>query len=223
MALDLDAAAGLLGVSSETVRRWARQGLLGARRPSGELRFEPEELRRWALRHGLKLREGTSGRTEVTATAAPLMAALTRGGVLRDLEGRTAAEVLGQVIARAPLAESADREHLLAELLQRESLSSTGLGQGVALPHPRHPSPRFAKEPLVVLGFPKEPADWQALDGKPVRACFLLLCPTPSQHLQVLSRLAFLLRDPAFGDLLAEGPDDATLFAEIERREPAAG
>ncbi len=228
MPLTLDQAAEMLGVTAETMRRWARQGLLGARLPSGELRFEEAELRRWALRHGLQPRAPgtgpgrTAGGDEETA-AGPLLAALRRGGVVGELPGGPAAEVLARLVERAPLAEGVDRARLLDELLAREALSSTALGGGVAMPHPRHPSPAFAARPRVCVAWLRPPADWRALDGQPVHTAFLLVSPGPREHLQVLSHLAFLFRDPAFCAFLAGPPSAEALLAEIEAREPRAG
>lgn len=224
MPLTLDQAADMLGVSAETMRRWARQGLLGARLPSGELRFEEDELRSWALRHGLRPRPVArpAGGTPAEAEdgAGPLLAALRRGGVVGELPSGSPAEVLPVLVERAPLPEGADRARLLDELLAREALSTTALGGGVAMPHPRHPSPAFSPEARVCVGWPRPPADWRALDGRPVHSVFLLVSPGPREHLAVLSHLAFLLRDPEFCAFLATAPAADALLAEVAAREP---
>lgn len=223
MEIGLAEAAQRLGVSPETVERWARQGRLGAVRPSGEFRVGEEELRTWAEHQGLRLR-AASGLSAITPTDAaslpPLQAALTRGCVLSGVAGANPAEVLRALVAAAPLAEGSDRAALLEQLEARERMASTGLGGGVALPHPRTPSRDFVLDPVIVIGLLAEEIDWRALDSAPVRTVILLVSPTPQAHLQVLSRLAFLLREPRFTECLARGANAAEVLQLAAMLEP---
>ncbi|RMH02571.1 MAG: helix-turn-helix domain-containing protein [Planctomycetota bacterium] len=221
MTLDLQESARLLGVSPETLRRWARQGHLGIWAPGGELRFERAELEAWARRQGIPLHGPTGGRSEGTDDGSrPFRTALERGGFVEDLAGPTPKEVLTALVAAAPLAPGADPDRLLRLLFERERLGSTGLGHGVALPHPRTPDPSFAERPTVVLGRLRDPVDWSAIDGEPVRTVFLLLNPNPSCHLKILARVALLLRDPDFRRLLAGPASAEEILAAVERLEP---
>lgn len=228
MALNLDDAARLLGVSPATLRRWAREGQLGVLRPSGDYRFDESELRNWARSHGLRLRESAADGRAAWPTAGPasgaeeqpLTLALARGG---DFQGPPAEDrdaLLHAMVSEIPLDEQADRAQLLAQLLERESLTSTGLGEGYAVPHPRTPSTRYSEDPVVMLALPQPALDWRALDGQPVHAVFLLVNPTPAAHLKVLSRLAFVLRDPGFQALLREGADFEEVLTAAARLEP---
>jgi len=214
----------MLGVSPDTVNRWARQGRLGVLRPSGGFRVELTELQRWARNQGLRLRQPV----ETTAPPAdpvrrPLAAALARGGILHDVVGDTPEAVLGEIVARAPLAEGVDRDALLGALLEREGLATTALGGGVALPHPRTPSADYVAEPTVVVAMLDGESDWAALDGAPVHSAVLLVSPTPQQHLQVLSRVAFLLRDGRFAELLHARASADAVAAMVAELEPDAG
>ncbi len=235
MPLTLDEAAKMLGVSTGTVRRWAREGLLGVRRPTGEFRFETAQLRTWARSQGLRIHDISSvpvrgswpvvstPATSAEAKAQPLTFALSRGGGLQGICGASAHEVLSQMVEQAPLQPEVDREQLLDQLMQREGLTSTGLGDGVALPHPRKPSPEFSPEPFVAWAHLEQPVDWKALDGQPVHTVLLLLNPTPDVHLKILSRLAFLLRDPEFQQLLADNADFDQVLATVAAKEPVDG
>ncbi|HAR46057.1 MAG: PTS fructose transporter subunit IIA [Nitrospirae bacterium GWC2_57_13] len=94
-------------------------------------------------------------------------------------------------------------------LLERESLGSTGIGDGVAIPHGKI---RGLKEMVVSFGRSKKGVDFQALDGKPVYLFFLLLTPddNPGEHLRTLARISRILKNPVLrGDLRnAEGGAD---------------
>lgn len=222
MELNLQEAARKLGVSAETVRRWARQGRLGVLQPSGEFQVGIEELQTWAREQGLRLHEASATSGARTATRAPVGAALERGGIVHGLAGATPDEVLRALVAAAPLTAGADRSALLQQLQAREAMASTGLGAGVALPHPRTPSADFVKEPLVFLASLAQPVDWRALDGRPVHTVILLLSPSPQQHLQTLSRLAFLLREPRFLAALEQRAAAEQIRALAAQFEPPA-
>ncbi|NQU48606.1 MAG: PTS sugar transporter subunit IIA [Planctomycetes bacterium] len=235
MPLSLDEAAKMLGVSSGTVRRWAREGLLGVRRPSGGFRFETSQLRRWARSQGLRIHDVSSvpvrgswpalspPASDAESNAQPLTFALSRGGVVEIDQASTSREVMREMVNKAPLAPEVDREDLFDQLLQREGLTSTGLGDGVALPHPRQPSAEFSAQPMVVLAQLKPAIDWRALDGKPVHSVLLLLNPSPNVHLKILSRLAFLLRDAEFQQLLEDQADFDKILAAVATKEPVDG
>ncbi len=213
----------MLGVSADTVRRWARQGRLGTRRPSGEYRFEADELRNWATARGMKLAsEAKQGVIAVCQETQPLCAALERGGMPISMSGISMQGILTQLVDSVPEVSLEVRAELLAELLARETLSSTGMGAGVAIPHPRTPNSKYATKPAVLIAQLQEPIDWQALDGNPVHTVFLLLNPTPKEHLQILSRLAFLLRQEDFCALLGRGPCAETILATTLELEPRA-
>jgi PTS system fructose-specific IIC component/PTS system nitrogen regulatory IIA component len=96
------------------------------------------------------------------------------------------------------------REEILAAIRDRESKMSTGIRQGIAIPHGKTP----AVDGLYgVLGISKTGVDYDALDGKPVYLLFLILTPEKEaeKHLQVLKRLAELLDNPQFyTDLVAQ-------------------
>jgi|FLOH01.1.fsa_nt_gi nitrogen PTS system EIIA component len=222
MSLDLTTAAKMLGVSSVTVRRWARQGRLGLMRPSGEFHFEEKELLQWARNQGLRLRTSApSGHrpAEIDVNSFPLCAALKHGAILHQVPGVSPGEVLSNLVELAPLTESCDRLALLAELQAREALASTALTDGIALPHPRTPSAAYVAEPMLVIAMLEQVVDWHALDGKPVHSVILLLNPTSREHLQVLSRLAFILRAPAFPRALLEQVDAEILSRLVNRLE----
>jgi PTS system nitrogen regulatory IIA component len=107
--------------------------------------------------------------------------------------------------------------------LARENLQSTGIGEGVAIPHVRNPIVLHVPRPIVTLCFLDQPIDFGALDGKPVHALFSLICPTVRAHLALLSRLAFALHDERFKRVIAErGPADEVL-AEARRVEHGLG
>ena len=114
--------------------------------------------------------------------------------VVIDVQDDDVRGILKQLLA--PFA-GATTEIVLAALLAREKVLSTGIGHGIAIPHAISSSIR---EPQVLLGISPEGADYQSMDGQPVHVFFVLLSPPDraSHHTRLLARIARLGRDPAF-------------------------
>ena len=106
-------------------------------------------------------------------------------------------------------------ERTIAEiLLQREKLGSTGVGNGVAIPHGK--LPKLGKL-FGMFARLERPIDFEALDGQPVDLIFLLLAPESAgaDHLKALARIARLLRDPDVGQRLRASQDAEALYAVL--------
>jgi nitrogen PTS system EIIA component len=115
------------------------------------------------------------------------------------------------------------RESLRRALLEREQLHSTGIGDGIALPHTRSPLPGLLTEPMIVYGRHPLGIAFGAIDGTPVRQFFLLAATNVSQHLHILARISRLLRQPAIrqGLLSASTPQRVLdIFREAEAHLP---
>ena len=122
-------------------------------------------------------------------------------------------DLLSKLLAKA-LPEFTEGE-LFDSLIGRERLGSTGLGNGVALPHGRVNGLKAPMAALVVLS---EGIDFDAIDGKPVDLLFALLVPQEStdEHLQILARLAEMFSDKKFCGELRECVDNEQCFKLID-------
>lgn len=111
------------------------------------------------------------------------------------------------------------RSRVFDSLFAREKLGSTGLGQGVAIPHGRIKGLREAAVALVRM---KEPIPFDAPDGQPVSLICILLVPEKAtdQHLQILSELAQMFSDKSFRESLLSGKDAAEIHQLISNWTP---
>ncbi len=100
-------------------------------------------------------------------------------------------------------------------MLEREALTSTGIGRGVAIPHPRTPLSDALKAPSITTCFLEKPIDFNSVDDRPVFVMFILLSTSVKVHLHLLSRLSFWVRSAAFVDFLKTAPDPDALFARV--------
>jgi PTS system nitrogen regulatory IIA component len=201
-------AARLLNVTEATLVRWVRQGLLRSEDGSGQ-RFERSELEHWARQRGLHL--GSAPGPRPTPPEGLLADAVERGAVTAGAKVATASEAIEIAVDALPGLDEQARRNLLEGVLERERMAGTGLGHGIALPHPRERPSELIEEALVSVVFPDEPLDWAALDGEPVHTVFLLLSPSVPVHLQILSGVAHSVRSPGLTSLLRERPSQKRL------------
>ncbi len=203
MQLSVRDVAKLLRVSETTVYRWSRQEGLPCCQVNDQVRFNRAELLEWATSRRmsvpLDLFYGPEGEQEALPSLAD---ALRDGGVFYRIPGADQRSLLRSIVACIPLPPDVDRDLMLRMLLAREALGSTGVGAGIAIPHPRNPIVLHVPRPLVTLCFPAQPVDFAALDGQPVFALFTLVSPAPKIHLHLLARLSHALRQPDFNALL---------------------
>jgi PTS system nitrogen regulatory IIA component len=123
-------------------------------------------------------------------------------------------QALQEIAAKAAVLTGQSEKAILEILLQREKLGSTGVGNGVAIPHGK-----LAKLGNVFGLFARleRPVDFEALDGQPVDLIFLLLAPegAGADHLKALARVARLLRDPEVAQKLRNSHDADALYAVL--------
>jgi PTS system nitrogen regulatory IIA component len=212
MQLSLRDAARLLQVAERIIVKGVEQGQLRAERVHDQYRFHRAELLEWATTQRIAvapdlmaplMAPSMAASSEERAAVPGLADALATGGVHAAVPASDRESALRAVVDRLPLPPSADREFLVSVLLSRESLGSTGVGDGIAIPHVRNPIVLQVSRPLVSLCYLARPIDFGALDGQLVHTLFTLVSGTVKTHLLLLSRLAFALRDVAFRGVIA--------------------
>ena len=137
---------------------------------------------------------------------------LPASNILLDVDAGTKARLFDAVGALVETSSGLPRALVVDSLAARERLGSTGLGQGVAIPHGRIKGLREAQGAFVRL---RAPIPFDAPDGKPVAQVFVLLVPEQAteRHLQLLSELAQMFSDKAFRDQLAAASSPVALRA----------
>jgi len=140
-----------------------------------------------------------------------------RGGVYHDVPGATPKDLLAALINCLPSIPSLDVNELYREILEREALVSTGIGQGIALPHPRNPMGGI--QPFVAVVFPAQPLDWHAPDGEKVHTVFLIVSSSTKQHLATLSKINFLCQQEEFYALITAKASEETIIRAIRKAE----
>jgi mannitol/fructose-specific phosphotransferase system IIA component (Ntr-type) len=141
----------------------------------------------------------------------PIAELLSAGTINLTLSAADRTGLLAELVAAVPeLADRAEaRQTLLSALEEREQLCSTGVGDGIAIPHARNALVGLVEKPVLVFGRHMRGMDFGSVDGKRTKLFFLLVAPNVTQHLKVLARLSRLLRNAALRRTLlkAESPD----------------
>jgi PTS system nitrogen regulatory IIA component len=215
-------ASQFLNVSEATVTRWIKQRGLPAQHVGGRYRFHRAELLEWATANRIKVSPEMFDQLETEEEPVPSLAqALEAGGIFRGLCDTHKDRAMRALVQVLPLPDGIDRDLLLRLFLAREAAASTGIGDGIALPHVRNPIVLHVTRPMVTLAFLERPVDFGALDGKPVRVLFSLICPTMRSHLQMLARLSYALHDAKFKETVLRGAETEKILQEARRVEEA--
>ena len=123
-------------------------------------------------------------------------------------------QALQELAAKAAELSGQNERTILEILQQREKLGSTGIGNGIAIPHGKLPK---LERLFGLFARLDRPIDFEALDSQPVDLVFLLLAPEAAgaDHLKALARVARLLRDPEIARKLRESRDADALYAVL--------
>lgn len=148
---------------------------------------------------------------------------VTPEAVLLDVRScRSKRQVLKELSHQAAPIAGVDEKRLLEALMERERLGTTGIGNGIAIPHAK-----LDEVDRVIGLFARldQPVDFEALDDQPSDLIFLLLAPNAADadSLKALARISRLLRDPAVRDRLRHESDRRSVYRTLTRKtEPHA-
>jgi PTS system nitrogen regulatory IIA component len=141
--------------------------------------------------------------------------ALNESCVIADIQGATKKDVLVELVRALKKANLIKNEkEVVNVILEREKLGSTGIGDGVAIPHGKF---KDIGHIICVFGRSLQGVDFDSVDQKPAHIFFLLLAPenSASLHLKMLSRISKLLRDPSFRKRLMELGDSHDIYRSV--------
>ena len=134
--------------------------------------------------------------------------------VTDELKSRTKPELLRDLARLATAETEVGEKEILTALAAREQLGSTGIGQGIAIPHARL---RGLKRVFGLFARLKQPVEFAAVDDKPVDLTFLLLTPAEAKndHLAALAAISRRLRDKGVAARLRASADHSELYAVL--------
>lgn len=144
---------------------------------------------------------------------------LSKSAVKIDIESVEKEDVLKELVDVLDAVKNVgDKKSIVKALIERENLGSTGIGQGIAIPHGKTDN---VDELTAVLGISRKGVNFESLDGELVYILFLLVAPKDSAgpHLKALAQISRLLRDSFFCDLLKRCKSAEEVYELIRKEE----
>jgi len=183
-------------IEEKTLYQWLNEYAMPAVKANDQYYFNSVEILEWALKTRIPLTPGALKLCEKHRSGHDIFgSAMARGGIHFDVKGITREEALKSALELLPLPAHIQKPSLMEMLLSREQLGTTAVGNGIAIPHVKHPVVLAGLEPVAGLFFLQQPIDFEAVDGQKVHTLFFLLTSSFKIHLTLLSRLAFCLQD----------------------------
>lgn len=194
MDLRLSELASLLDLSETTIVRWAQEGILPCYRIQGEYRFNREEIEDWLIHHRQLVTEESLDDRDASPNHSlkySLYRAIHKGGVICNVSFANKEEALRYGASYIANKFHLDENVLFEMLCHREKLMSTGIGEGIALPHAKD----FlldSHHDIVVPMFLSSSIDFESLDGCPVHVLFFLFASQDKRHLNLVNKIVHL-------------------------------
>jgi fructose-specific phosphotransferase system IIA component len=150
-----------------------------------------------------------------------IMDFLSKKAIVTEVKSTKKEEVIREMVDALLNAGEIEKRHrgkLIEALMARESLGSTAIGQGIAIPHAKSDC---VKELVAAFGLSKKGVDFDSLDGEPAYIFFLLVAPQDSAgpHLKALARISRLLKDKYFRDTLRACSDEKSVIKTISEED----
>jgi len=135
--------------------------------------------------------------------------------IVPRLEAKTKRGVLEELSRKVIESQDLDLDEMVGNLLARERLGSTGIGDGVAIPHAKLPG---LEKMILSVGRSPAGVPFEAMDGRPVHLFFILFAPenSTSAHLKTLAGISRMLKDSRIRENLIIADSAETIFHEIE-------
>lgn len=190
--------AGYIRLNEKTVIRMAQSGKLPANKIGKQWRFRLSDVDAHLQNEIVAASDRNLDLLVRTAeNVIPLSRLTDRALIELDPDVKT---VDGVLAGLAHLAYenglTPSEKKLFEELRAREKMLSTAIGNGVAVPHPRHPSPKLFRESKIVIARLKTGIDYAAADKKPVRVFFMVCAQNEFIHLRLLAKISKLHHTP---------------------------
>jgi nitrogen PTS system EIIA component len=222
MQLTVRDASKLLNLEEKEIYRLIKKSEIPFYRLNKSCFFNRAELFEWAIARSVDISADFFSSPDSQTNQMPQLAdAIRKGGVHSLTNNDSKSDVLRAVVSLIPGIVDADKERILVALLARETLGSTAIGNGIAIPHVRNPIIINSNDPLILLCFLSTPIDYGALDGKKVSTIFTMISPNTRIHLHLLARLSFILQNHDVQTMLGDHNNNEAMLLKIRALENA--
>jgi len=204
--LNIRQVASYLGVSEKTVYRLLDKEEIPAVKIGRQWRFYMDDVKSWLRKEKpeASVEQYFDGSVPDISSELSINNLLKNDGIYLNIPGESKEIVFKNAVSAIKLEPGIVKNRLLSALIAREELCSTGIGQGVALPHPRHKDKFKFASSSIFLCFLENKIDFDAIDHIPVGSLFFVFAKNEKEHLHMLRVLATLFLKGEFISLLEE-------------------
>lgn len=190
--------AEMLSISPVTILRWAHQGKIPYKMKDEEIYFVKSELIKWAKTHDIVVKSSDLAVSKINSDQYTLSKAIENGGFYNNVKGTDIYSVLKNSVMELDFIDDKLKELVLDELLEREEYTSTGIGHGIAIPHPRCRLKLDITSAFIPIVMLKNPVEFNSIDNRPVSILFFLFTTTTKEHLKLLAKISHLIQSEKF-------------------------
>lgn len=189
--------AEYLKLSDKTILKMVNNKELPGTKIANQWRFSKPVLNDWLTSRMEVIPQNDLSRLiEKEYDTVPLSRLMDLENIILPLKARTKEEVIRELAAKAYESRLiSEKDLFIKKLLEREELTSTSIGKGIAIPHLRKASARVVKEAKIIIAVSEQGIDFASFDGEPTNLFFLLISDSEVVHLRILSKLSNILRD----------------------------
>lgn len=193
--LTLQEVAEYLQLSDKTLLKMVKNNEIPCAKIANQWRFSKSMLDDWITAKMSVIPQNDFSRlVETQYDFIPLSRLIDEETIIMNLKGNSTEEVVRELAEEAYKNDFvANKDEFIKKLLEREQLTSTSIGQGIAIPHLRKPCGTMVSEPKIVIGVSPNGVDFASLDGEKTTLFFLLLSDSEVVHLRILSKLTQIL------------------------------
>ncbi|MBN2617516.1 MAG: PTS sugar transporter subunit IIA [Spirochaetales bacterium] len=193
--LTLQEVAEYLQLSDKTILKMVKEGEIPCAKIANQWRFSKIMLDDWITAKMEVIPQNDFSRlVEKEYDFIKISRLIDENSIILDLQSTNSSDVLEELAECAYKNELVNnKDEFIKKLIEREKLTSTSIGKGIALPHLRKPCGTMVTEPKIVVGYSKEGIDFSSLDGEKTFLFFLLLSDSEVVHLKILSKLTQIL------------------------------
>ena len=174
MDMKIKDIAGLLDVQENTIRQLIDEKKIPFYKVKNQYYFNKSEINEWILRNKLAVSDKI---LDLKLTAKPVIITelIKKGGVHCNIDGNNLIDVIKNTISIIPIPPDISKEEIESTLIERESMMTTAVGNGIAFPHPRNPIITDMDNEQISVCLLEKPVDFQAIDRKLVHTLFIII------------------------------------------------
>jgi len=209
--------AQLLKLPEVTILRWEHQGKIPCKIIDNQVMFKKSEIISWAKQHDLPIQEQNNDSAKKAEML--LSRAIEKGRIYHHIPGNDIYTVFQNALKKLTFISNDNAQPVLEALLDREELNSTGIGNGIAIPHTRNRMDIGIPEPHVSVFFLESTVEFSAIDQEPVYVLFMIFTSSVKEHLKILSKISFVLQQTQIIKILQQRNRNNDLVSTIEQLE----